>query len=187
MKLLVIADEDTFLKRLTMEPADVLVACGDLGDQTILQAARTVQCSHVFAVKGNHDSATPFAPPITDLHLRVENVDGITFGGFCGSWRYKPRGHFLYDQDEVERLLAAFPPVDVFVAHNSPRQVHDKEDDVHFGFDGFASYIQRAQPRLFLHGHQHVNRETQLGHTRIVGVYGAQRLELPWTRGQAPG
>lgn len=42
-------------------------------------------------------------------------------GGANGSWRYNPRGHFLYEQDEVRGLVGAFPPVDMFLAHNSLR------------------------------------------------------------------
>ena len=98
------------------------------------------------------------------------------FGGCNGSWKYKPRGHFLYEQSEIERMLRSFPSVDVFVAHNSPRGVHDKEDEVHTGFDAFISYIDRAKPKLFLHGHQHVNTETQIGETQVVGVYGCKWL-----------
>ncbi len=72
-------------------------------------------------VKGNHDYDAPFDPRITDLHLKTVEIDGLTFGGFGGSWRYKPKGAFLFEQDEVSTALSAFPRVDIFVAHNSPR------------------------------------------------------------------
>jgi Icc-related predicted phosphoesterase len=178
MKMLVIADDDGFVKSLTDERADVVVSCGDLLDQTIIRVASVSQCQRVFAVKGNHDGSGLFPPPIFDLHLRTEVFGGIRFGGFHGSWRYKPRGHFLYEQSEVEHLLASFAPVDVFVAHNSPRHIHDRDDEVHVGFDAFTSYIPRIQPQLFIHGHQHENQETYLGRTRIVGVFGLRRLDL---------
>ena len=29
-----------------------------------------------------------------------------------------------------------------------------------------------------IHGHQHIDRETRLGTTRIVGVYGQKRLDI---------
>jgi uncharacterized protein len=173
MKLLVIADDDQAAKAVR-ESADVLISCGDLLDHTIAEVGRVCAAARIFAVKGNHDTNQAFPPLIADLHLRTESHDGLVFGGFHGSWRYKPRGHFLYDQGEVDRLLAHFPPVDIFVAHNSPRHIHDREDDVHFGFEAFASYIQRVQPRLVIHGHQHVNRESQAGRTRVIGVFGAK-------------
>ena len=178
MVLMAIADDDGLVKNFSRNRADVLVSCGDLADQTILTVTKAVECRRVFAVKGNHDSGGPFPAPIADLHLRIEEFDGLRFGGCNGSWRYKPRGHFLYEQDEVERQLAAFPPVDVFVAHNSPRHVHDRDDEVHFGFEAFNSYIQRVQPRLFIHGHQHINQETVVGRTRVVGIYGVRTFDL---------
>jgi len=178
MKLLVIADEDSFIKSLTNERADVLISCGDMDDRVILQTAQVAQCSRSFAVKGNHDGAGPFPSPILDLHLRTESYGGLVFGGFRGSWRYKPRGHFLYDEDEVESLVSAFPPVDVFVAHNSPRHVHDREDEVHLGFEAFGGYIRRVKPRLFFHGHQHISQETRIGETRVIGVYGQKTFDI---------
>jgi Icc-related predicted phosphoesterase len=179
MKLLVLADDDTVERRLDHEPADVLISCGDLDDLIIVRVAARVGAAQLLAVKGNHDSSGAFATPIVDLHQRTHSIDNVRFGGFAGSWRYKPRGNYLFDQQEVEQLLADYPPVDVFVAHNSPREIHDRNDDVHFGFDAFVTYINRAKPRLFVHGHQHVNQETQVGETRVIGVFGSRRLEFP--------
>ena len=45
------------------------------------------------------------------------------------------------------------------------------------GFEAFNKYIARAQPRLFLHGHQHVDAETMAGATRVMGV---NRFEGCW-------
>ena len=114
----------------------------------------------------------PFTAPIRDLHLRVETLEGVRFGGSNGSWKYKPKGYFLYEQDEAVALLAGFPPVDVLVCHNSPRGVHDRDDEVHTGFDALNGYIARSRPRLLIHGHQHVEVETTVGATRVMGVFG---------------
>jgi uncharacterized protein len=80
----------------------------------------------------------------------------------------KPGGHYLYEQSEVEYLLTSFPPVDVFVAHNSPRYIHDRDDNVHFGFEAFVRYIERTRPLWFLHGHQHLDQETRIGDTSVT-------------------
>lgn len=186
MTALVIADEDSYLQQPGGEPADILISCGDLTDDVILNAAETAPCQRIFAVKGNHDGSGAFPQPAMDLHLNIERHAGLLFGGFNGSWKYKPHGHFLYEQFEVERMLRTFPAVDVFVAHNSPRGIHDKDDEVHTGFQAFVDYIHRAKPRLFLHGHQHVNRETQVGATRVVGVYGCKRVQVAEGRDSMP-
>lgn len=179
MKLLIIADTEMTQVAISEAPVDVLISCGDLWDSVIERTAKQCGAALVLAVKGNHDSNEPFPSPVVNLHLKTHTLNGTTFGGFGGSWRYKPRGHHLYEQEEVSTLLAEFPPVDVFVAHNSPRHIHDRDDDVHFGFDAFSDYIERAKPPLFLHGHHHVNRQTTLGQTKIIGVYGARYLEIP--------
>jgi len=179
MRALVIADDDDVLRQPVPGKCEVLIACGDLADAVILAVAERSGCSRILAVKGNHDSGAPFPSPITDLHLDIVEISGLRFGGFNGSWKYKPRGHYLYEQDEVERLLRHFPPVDVFITHNSPRWIHDREDDVHIGFAAFNSYLEHARPKLMLHGHQHVNRETVQGDTTLIGVFGLKPLDLP--------
>ena len=135
---------------------------------------------------GNHDFDAPFQPFVTSLHLTIESYLGMTFGGFNGSWRYKPRGPHLYDQAEVVRLLRSFPRVDVFVAHNSPKGFHERDDDVHQGFDGFLDYIERTHPRYFIHGHQHLNLTTRIGGTTLIGVYGEANIDIG-ARGELTG
>ena len=102
----------------------------------------------------------------------------MSFGGLNGCFQYKPRGNFLYYQEEVDAFLESFPAVDVFLSHNSPRGVHDREDEVHTGFNALNAYIERAAPRLLLHGHQHQENETLVGRTRVVGVFGWRVMEI---------
>ena len=178
MRTLVIADEE----RIDFDSelrADLLISCGDISDSFILQVAEMTLCRHVLAVKGNHDSPAPFASPIKDLHLNIVEIGGVKFGGFSGGWRYKPRGDFLFTQLEVEKALQTFPPVDVFVSHNSPRRVHEWDETIHVGFDAFNVYLQRAKPTALIHGHQHVNAESWLAETRIIGVFGQRWIHLP--------
>jgi predicted phosphodiesterase len=178
---LVIADEEriNFDRELR---ADLLISCGDLPDSFILKLAEMTLCRHIFAVKGNHDSSSPFKSPIKDLHLSVHKFGGLRFGGFNGSWRYKPGGDHLYEQSEVEKLLHSFPAVDVFVAHNSPRYIHEWDKRVHTGFDAFNAYLERTRPKIFIHGHQHVNVESWLGDTRVISVFGQRWIRLPAAR-----
>ena len=50
--------------------------------------------------------------------------------------------------------------------------MHDKIDNVHTGFDGLLTYVQQQQPSMVIHGHQHTDRETIVGRTKVLGVYG---------------
>jgi Icc-related predicted phosphoesterase len=176
--ILVIADDESLLGKLPEAPADVLISCGDLPDELILQAAKRAGCKEILAVKGNHDSSFAFPKPILDLHLQTRQVGDLIFGGFAGAWKYKPKGNYLFEQSEVDASLAKFPRVDVFVTHNSPRSIHDREDEIHTGFTAFISYIARAQPRILLHGHQHKNVESKVVGSRIIGTYGHRFLVL---------
>lgn len=178
MRALVIADDDSLVGHLGEPEADVLISLGDLWDATISKASERCWYSRVFAVKGNHDSAAPFEEGIDDLHLNVVEFGGLRFGGFCGSWKYKPRGHHMFEQFEVEDLLRSFPAVDVFVAHNSPAGIHERDTDIHQGFAAFNHYIERVQPALFLHGHQHENVVSKIGRTQVTGVYGERLIDL---------
>lgn len=178
MNIIAIADDDSLIGSLECGTVDVLISCGDLHDAAILRAMARFRPRKVFAVRGNHDVAQPFPDGITDLHLSRHTFEGIRFGGFAGSWKYKPRGHHLFEQAEVSAMMRGFPEVDIFVAHNSPRGIHERDSDVHQGFDGFIPYLDRANPRLFIHGHQHLDRTTVRGESTIVGVYGERLIQL---------
>lgn len=178
MLAIAIADDDGLIGQLDVGPVDLLISLGDIWDSTIDKAYAKYQPRKTFAVRGNHDADAPFSPYITPLHYTIEHFGGLTFGGFGGSWRYKPRGHHLYDQDEVVKVLRSFPRVDVFVAHNSPRGYYERDDDVHQGFEGFHDYILRAKPKYFLHGHQHLNERSIIGATTLIGVFGEAPITL---------
>jgi Icc-related predicted phosphoesterase len=179
MNLLIIADDEYVDRHVPECSADLLISCGDLADDIILSIGAKCKCHEILAVKGNHDSSAPFRDPIRDLHLATYVFRGVNVGGFCGSWKYKPKGNYLFEHHEVADLLKGFPPVDVFVAHNSPRLIHDRDDAVHEGFTAFNTYLADAKPRLFLHGHQHENRETFIDTTRVVGTFGHRFFVLP--------
>ena len=178
MRILSIADIHDFHWQHGVGQADILLSCGDVSDQVILEAADAYGCDSIFAVKGNHDSDAPFGESIIDVHLQSPEHGGLRLGGLNGSWKYKPHGHFLYEQWEVEGFLSAFPPVDIFLSHNSPGGIHDKEDKVHCGFDGLNTYIGRARPKVLIHGHQHFDGETISARTRVIGVYGYKMIDI---------
>ena len=178
IRAIAIADDDGLVGKLEDTTAELLISLGDIWDNSIEKVYAKYGCTRAFGIKGNHDSDSPFPSFVTPLHYTVATYGGLVFGGFNGSWKYKPRGHHLFEQDEVARMLRAFPKVDVFVAHNSPAGVHERDSDVHQGFQGFAEYIARTQPKYFLHGHQHMNGATAVGDTKVIGVFGESTIEL---------
>jgi Icc-related predicted phosphoesterase len=178
MTILVIADDDSQICGLRVDQVDLLISCGDMPEAAILRAMDFYRPKQVFAVKGNHDSAAAFPPGVTDLHLEMRKAEGLSFGGFEGAWRYKPVGHHLFDQKEVSAMMRYFPSVDILITHNSPAGVHERDREVHQGFEGFKDYINRANPGLMIHGHQHHEQITVMGRTTIAGVYGERLFRI---------
>jgi Icc-related predicted phosphoesterase len=178
MTILAIADEESMIGAIDCGPVDVLISCGDLYDAAIRRAMAHYKPQHTLAVRGNHDPDCPFGGGIIDLHLKTHMIGGVTFGGFKGSWRYKPKGHHLFDQFEVSSLMRACPPVDVFVAHNSPAGSHERDSETHQGFEAFLTYIDRAAPSLLVHGHQHKESQSIRANTQIIGVFGERLIKI---------
>lgn len=172
LRLILISDDDDQVGFLQPDELDVLISLGDLYDVTLKKAIDIYAPEHVLAVRGNHDVISEFPPPTVNLHMACIEIGGIRFGGFAGCWKYKSRGEHLYEQNQVSAMLAQFPPVDVFIAHNSPKGIHERDLGIHQGFEAFIEYIDRAQPRYFFHGHQHKQKSTMRGNTEIIGVYG---------------
>jgi len=178
MVVLVIADDDLALPKIPVVPVDVIISCGDLAEEMILRTAERLGNPPILGIKGNHDSGGAFPAPIQNLHLTTVTVGELTFGGFEGCLDYKPVGNYLYSQAAVSEQLEGFPRVDVFVAHNSPANIHDRADGIHNGFSAFHRYIETKKPRLMLHGHQHVNEESTLYFTKVIGTYGHRMLSI---------
>ena len=178
MRTLIIADDDEIADLINPCEVDLLISLGDLSDITILEVAKKVNARRIYAVKGNHDSGEAFPEPIVNLHRVVKISGGTAFGGFCGCWRYQPRGFHLFEQKEVFDLMSHMSEVDVFIAHDSPRGIHERNQRTHFGFDAFTEYINTFQPPLFLHGHQHVNSVSKMGRTEVLGVFGYKFMDL---------
>lgn len=178
MKLISIADDDLGIGDISAETCDVLVSLGDLTGAAIREAIRLYRPRRVFAVRGNHDRPDDLPQGVVALHGRVETFGGFRFGGFDGSWAYKANGHFLYTQAQMASAVADFPSVDIFLAHNSPAGIHERDQDVHQGFAAFGRYIEEKRPQFFLHGHQHVNAMTILGETKVIGVFGCALLKF---------
>ncbi|HWB02906.1 MAG TPA: metallophosphoesterase [Verrucomicrobiales bacterium] len=178
MQIVAISDEDYTICRMEGTRPDVLIALGDILDATIERAINFYRPRITFGVRGNHDTSAPFGAGVIDLHCKTQQFENLTFGGFEGCWRYKPRGHHLYEQEEVSSLMKDFPSVDVFVAHNSPAGIHERDTETHQGFKHFRNYIDWHHPRWFIHGHQHVSAVTEHGTTTVIGVYGEQVLTL---------
>ena len=180
LNIIAIADDDSLVGHI--EPnaeLDILISLGDLYDVSLQKAIDLYAPEHVMAIRGNHCIDAEFSIPTIDLHLQTIERFGLTFGGFAGSWQYKKVGNHMYTQNEaLQLLLQNFPTVDIFIVHNPPPGINERDIGIHQGFDVFLDYIDRVQPRYFLHGHLHCREISYRGKTCIMGVYGEKNFQL---------
>ena len=136
----------------------------------------------------HHNGHVPLAPNCQALVLSSRQTVVVLMEDACLSAHAASMAAwiqivtFLWGVRGQDAAPTRFPAVDVFVSHNSPRGIHDKDDDVHCGFAGLTSYLRRAKPALLLHGHQHTNQESTAEGARIVGVFGHRVLDWPGAR-----
>ncbi|MGI5897815.1 MAG: metallophosphoesterase family protein [Candidatus Dojkabacteria bacterium] len=186
MKILAIADRpprEGISKLLSENLIELILTLGDL-DYMSLRELEDIQNIPKLGVYGNHCSGQYFEPlGITNLHLRIVEYGGLTFGGFEGSIRYKESEYAkMYTQEEASLLLKDFPHVDVMISHSPPFGINDEPDsDSHQGFKALREYIQLKNPKYFLHGHTYPTKETlqdRFENTSIVYIYQDCILEL---------
>lgn len=131
MKAVVIADEESLAGRMPVCNVDLLISHGDLNNVTIERAGRRYNAKTAIAVRGYHESLAAFPQSVVSVPYSVMVTKGVSFGGVGGGWRYKKRGWYLYEQEDVSRGTSLSSKVDVIFAHNSPRGVHERDGDVH--------------------------------------------------------
>jgi hypothetical protein len=186
MKILALADRGPqidLVRTVQEEGIELICTLGDLDYGAISQLAAITHIPKI-GVYGNHCSGTYMEPlGIINLHRKTYEHGGLSFGGFEGSLRYKPSAHAkMYTQDEAERLMAGYPPVDVFLSHAPPAGINDEPGDpVHAGFTALREYMDTQQPRFWLHGHTYPSEEelvTRSGATAVFYVYRSRILDL---------
>lgn len=185
---------------------DLILACGDL-PYYYLEYIVSLLDRPLYYVHGNHDKAVLHPAdlnPMTgqtslgwavNLHVHTTSHQGLLLAGLEGCRLYNPGAPYQYSESQVQkqvlllglRLLANRLRygryLDILITHAPPRGIHDGEDLPHRGFESYLALLRRFQPRLMIHGHQHVyNRnettETDYAGTRIINTFGYRVLEL---------
>lgn len=190
MKILLLSDLHSvrheswqnFLK-LDENSFDIIVTLGDINGLYLKQLRDAFINSKIFGVLGNHDQKGKLSHyNIDDIHNKVISVNGIKMVGLEGSFKYKEKESVpLYDQYEMHDICENIEKVDIVLSHNSPMGIHDSdatEDIAHIGFMAIRDYIKKHNPKYSIHGHQHIDKETNYLGTKVIGVYGASILDI---------
>lgn len=186
MVILAISDRPPKLSIMSLiekHPVNLICTLGDL-DYFILQELERITNIPKIGVYGNHCSGNYFSSlNIQNMHLKTFECNGITFGGFEGSIRYKESAYAkMYTQDEAKELLKNFPTVDVFLAHSPPYGINDEPNSSsHQGLIAIKEYIENKKPKYFLHGHTYPTKENLVAKyrdTNIVYVFEDKIIEI---------
>jgi uncharacterized protein len=182
-----------------------VVGCGDLPTGYLEFLADALN-RPVYFVLGNHaDELTRGADrgkarkPMgaIDLGGRVvrDEQTGLIMAGFPGSPRYGEREPAQYGEWEIWLMIARMAPrlfwnryrygraLDVLVTHAPPRDVGDRDDYAHRGYQALRGFLKTFKPPVHLHGHIHlydrsVQSEHQFEQTRVVNVFPYKVLEV---------
>ena len=74
--------------------------------------------------------------------------------------------------------------MDILLTHSPARGINDQDDLPHRGFEVFKDIMDEHHPKLFVHGHVHLNygrnvkREDTYKETRIINAFERYTIEI---------
>lgn len=179
MKILHYSDKsESRFKELYAE-CDILIATGDLSIFDFPGLEDLTDKKPAFGVYGNHDSGQYLEKlQIVNLHNKIYEYAGMTWGGFQGCLRYK-NGDLMYTEEEAKIFSDTFPRVDVLLLHAGPlNMLDDPSDDVHIGSEHIRRYVIEKQPKFVFVGHQYSDDQMEFGQIKLYRTFGARIIEI---------
>jgi len=180
MKILHYSDQkDDRLRELFIQ-ADAMFVTGDLSIFHFNGIEDIISSKPSFGVYGNHCSIGYLEKlGIKNVHLKVNEWNGLKIGGFEGCLRYKSGGGPQFSEEEAKDSLTEFGAVDILLLHAAPFQMLDTPGDiVHTGSKEVRSYIERARPKYIFCGHESPSMEKDFDGTKIFRTHGARIIEI---------
>ena len=189
MRILALSDKECaalwdYYRPERVADIDLFISCGDLRRE-YLEFLVTLTNKPVLYVPGNHDKGYVQAPPegCENIDGKLFTYRGIRFLGF-GGCRFYNDNIYQYTEKQMakrvrglSRTLRKSGGVDVIVTHAAPTGCGDRPDPAHRGFDCYLDLMERYHPRYFVHGHVHMNYDSDIprlmtrGETTIINAY----------------
>lgn len=197
MKILALSDVkwpalDEYYTPGRLKDYDLIISSGDLSAR-YLSFLVTVARGPLLYVHGNHDVSYKDNPPegCDCIDDKLVVFKGLRILGLGGSYRYRPGDHQYTEKEMKKRIrklkwkIKKHKGVDIVVSHAPLRGLGDGEDYAHQGFKAFLDFVDRYQPKYWLHGHMHLNygtdlcREQAYHGTKVINTYERYVLEIP--------
>lgn len=169
----------------------LILAAGDL-DPRYLSFLATFAKGPVLYVHGNHDDRYAETPPegCVNIEDRVYVHHGLRILGLGGSLRYSVGDNQYTEREMARRILRAGPRirraggVDILLTHAPAGGLNDGSDPAHAGFACFLPFLEKYQPRYFVHSHVHKNyrdgyvRRSEYAGVTVINAYERQSFEI---------
>jgi uncharacterized protein len=182
-----------------------VVSCGDL-PASYLEFIADALNRPVYYVLGNHaeeltrrcnGKAACKPAGAVDLGGKVvqDPGTGIILAGFPGCLRYGESDPAQFSEWDIGVMAAKMAPrlhlnrlqhgraLDLLVTHAPPRDVNDRPDPAHRGFQTLRGFLERWRPPYHLHGHVHLYDRSQpssqrFGETDVINVFPYKVVQL---------
>ena len=196
MKILTVSDTECaalwdHYRPERLRDVDLIVSCGDI-KREYLEFLVTMTNKPVLFVPGNHDKGYVEHPPegCENIDDTVFTYRGIRFLGLGGCKFYNDAVYQYTEKQMAKRIrklrwkLHRSKGVDVIVTHAAPKGMGDRQDPAHQGFECFLKLMDRYRPRYLVHGHVHMNYDSDIprvmtyGDTEIINAYERYTIEI---------
>lgn len=191
-----------------MGDVSMVISCGDL-PANYLEFLSSALNRPVYYVLGNHaeeltrvgERGIPRHPEgCIDLGGKVitDPMSGLILAGLPGSPRYSEREPVQFTEWQMRWKIWRMVPrllwntyrhgraLDILVTHAPPRDIGDREDLAHRGFQATRTFLEWFKPVYQLHGHIHLYDRskpfaTHFDETEVINVYPYQKLDLTFS------
>ena len=178
-----------------------VISCGDL-PVSYLEFITDSLNRPLYYVHGNHENRcgegrTCVPGGAIDISGKVitDPGTGLILAGIPGCLRYEDDQVGHYAEWQVGVMACKMTPrlhfhrarqgraLDLLVSHAPPRDINDRTDPAHRGFETLRGFLTKWSPRYHMHGHIHLYDRSQphqqrFHDTDVINVYPYRLLEI---------
>ncbi|MGL4254029.1 MAG: metallophosphoesterase family protein [Fusobacteriaceae bacterium] len=167
---------------------DFVVSAGDLSND-YLDYIFTLLNKELVFISGNHiynpNHNIEFCK---NIDQKIINFKGLRIMGLDGSQIYS-YGEHQYSEYQVTLMILKnffhllWKRPDIVISHAPPKGIHDLQDHVHTGFRAYHFILKYFKPKIWIHGHIHLEHHHKIQESIVDGVkfinaYGYKIIEL---------